>query len=67
MGEWFAKIRVFFEGTSEELGKCSWPSRPQLLESTLLVIVALVILSVFVTAVDQVLIFAINLVTTGSI
>jgi preprotein translocase subunit SecE len=64
MGAWFAKIRVFFEETAEELKKCSWPSRAQLLESTMLVIVALIALSIFVTVVDQVLLYAINLVTT---
>lgn len=64
MGAWFAKIRVFFEETTEELKKCTWPNKAQLLESTLLVIVALVILSIFVTGVDQILLYAINLVTT---
>ncbi len=63
MGAWFAKIRVFFEETAEELKKCTWPNRAQLLESTLLVIVALIILAIFVTAVDQVVLYAIHLVT----
>ena len=64
MGAWFAKIRIFFEETSEELRKCTWPTRPQLLESTMLVIVALVILALFVTVVDQILLYAINFVIT---
>lgn len=63
MGAWFAKIRVFFEETAEELKKCTWPTRPQLLESTLLVIVALIILAIFVTSVDWLLLKAINFVT----
>ena len=64
MGALFAKIRIFFEETAEELKKCTWPNRAQLLESTMVVIVALIFLAIFVTAVDQVLLFAINLVTT---
>ena len=64
MGAWFAKIRVFFEETAEELRKCTWPNKAQLLESTLLVIVALIFLGIFVTAIDQILLYAINLVTT---
>jgi len=64
MGAWIGKIRVFFEETNEELKKCTWPSRDQLLESTLLVIVALVAVALFVTAVDYVLIKLINFVTT---
>jgi preprotein translocase subunit SecE len=64
MGAWFAKIRVFFEETGEELKKCSWPNRAQLLESTMVVIVALIILAIFVSIVDLVLVKAINFVTT---
>ena len=64
MGAWSGKIRVFFEETNEELKKCTWPNRDQLLESTLLVIVALVAVAAFVTLVDRALLILINFVTT---
>ena len=49
----FAKIRIFIEDTMEEMRKCSWPSREQLLESTLLVLVTMVVVSLFVFGIDQ--------------
>ena len=67
MGEFIAKLRGFFEGVSEEMKKCNWPEREQLFESTIVVIVALIILSVYVAGVDQILLRAVNLITTGSL
>jgi len=67
MGEFIAKVRGFFEGVSEEMKKCNWPEREQLFESTIVVIVALIILSVYVAGVDQILLRAVNLITTGSL
>ncbi len=64
MGAWIGKIKVFFEETNEELKKCTWPAKDQLLESTLLVIVALAVIAAFVTVVDRILLFLINFVTT---
>ena len=49
----FAKIRIFIEDTMEEMRKCSWPSREQLLESTILVLVTMVAVSLFVFGIDQ--------------
>ena len=51
----FARIRTFIEETMEEMRKSSWPTRDQLLESTLLVIVTMILVSVFVWVIDQVL------------
>ena len=51
------KIRSFIEDTMEEVKKCSWPTKDQLFESTLLVLIVLVVLTVFVAAVDQILFF----------
>ena len=57
------KIRSFIEETMAEVKKCSWPNREELFESTLLVLVALVVISAFVAAVDQVLIYILKLLT----
>jgi len=48
------RIRNFCMETAAELRRCSWPSRKQLVESTLLVVVAMCILALFVAGVDQV-------------
>lgn len=50
----FAKIRIFLEETMEEMHKCTWPARDQLLESTLLVLIAMVAVSAFVAGIDQI-------------
>ena len=55
MNGWFAKTRAFIAETMDEMSKCTWPQRDQLLESTILVIVALAVTSVFVAGVDQIL------------
>ena len=46
------RIRRFCADTVAELRRCSWPTRQQLTESTLLVVVAMVILGCFVFGVD---------------
>ena len=48
-----------------ELGRCTWPNRQQLFESTVLVVVAIVILALFVAGVDEVARIVIRLVTVG--
>ncbi|MBE6374988.1 MAG: preprotein translocase subunit SecE [Lentisphaeria bacterium] len=48
------RIRRFCADTVAELGRCSWPSRQQLLESTVLVVVAMLILACFVAGVDEI-------------
>ena len=57
------RIRRFCADTVAELGRCSWPSRQQLLESTVLVVVAMVILACFVAGVDEIAMWLIRLVT----
>jgi len=48
------RIRRFCADTVAELGRCSWPSRQQLLESTVLVVVAMLILACFVAGVGEI-------------
>ena len=63
------KIRAFFDGlrnfvgeVKSELKKSSWPTRPELFESTIVVLVSVVILGVFVGASDLVLMQLMKLV-----
>ena len=58
------RIRRFCADTVAEMRRCSWPSRRQLLESTLLVVVAMAVLACFVAGVDEVARLLIDLVTT---
>jgi preprotein translocase subunit SecE len=46
------KIREFYQATVTELKKCTWPSWPELWESTLVVIASAALLSLFVMVVD---------------
>lgn len=47
--------RTFFTEVQVELKKCSWPTRPELLESTVVVVVAVLILAAVVGVSDLVL------------
>ena len=58
------RIRRFCAETVAELGRCSWPDRRQLIESTVLVVVAMAILACFVAGVDEIARRLIDLVVT---
>ncbi len=60
-------IRRFFGETAAEMKRCTWPSRQQLFESTLLVVVNVVILACFVYVVDILAGMLISWITTGSL
>jgi preprotein translocase SecE subunit len=57
------KIKQFLNGTIGELHKCTWPSKPELFESTILVIVSIAALATFVFAIDQIAVFVIKLIS----
>ena len=59
------KIRRFIVDTIAELKRCTWPTRQQLLESTGLVVVAIMILALFVFGVDELARVVIRLVAIG--
>ncbi len=58
------RIRNFYHEVITELKKCTWPSRSELMESTLLVIVSIIILGIFVAVVDQVTQYFIDLIAS---
>jgi len=51
---WINKIKKFFADTWNEMLHCVWPGRQELIESTFLVIVVIVIVALFVLLVDLV-------------
>ena len=59
-----SKVRHFVSGTISELGKCTWPDRASVFESTLLVLFMIAVLAVFVAAIDYVSQGFIRLITT---
>ena len=51
----FRKVRFFLGDVRNELTKSTWPTRAELVESTIVVIVSVVLFAVFVGACDTVL------------
>ena len=60
------KVRHYFVEIIEEMKRCTWPSKSNLAESTLLVIVAMVGLAVFVAVVDIIARYFVKFITTGT-
>jgi preprotein translocase subunit SecE len=56
------RIKLYLSETRTELKKVTWPSRQDLIDSTKVVIVATIIVTVFIGLVDQVLSRIIKLV-----
>jgi preprotein translocase subunit SecE len=55
LGQFITGTRTFFGEVQVELKKCTWPTRPELLESTVVVVVAVAILGAVVSLSDVVL------------
>lgn len=55
IGEYIGKVRTFLGEVQTELKKCTWPTRSELFESTVVVIVAVAILGTVVALSDVVL------------
>ena len=58
----FGKVGGFFSEAKQELQKVNWPTRQELIDSTILVIIVTAFLSVFIFIVDIALSFLIRLV-----
>ncbi len=56
------RIKLFLSETRTELKKVTWPTRQELKESTIVVIVSTFIVTIFVGVVDQVISRIIRLV-----
>ncbi len=60
----FSSVRIFSRETKDELLKCAWPTRTELRDSTIVVIVAIAILGVFTMVSDFSLFQVVDLITT---
>ena len=64
MGVITEKIRTFILETMDEMRKSTWPTRDQLFESTILVIVALILSTIYLAGIDQILFRTVRFLTT---
>lgn len=48
----FGKIGTFFQETKEELNKVTWPTRNELWQATLVVVITTLILAAFIGVID---------------
>ncbi|HMP72769.1 MAG TPA: preprotein translocase subunit SecE [Kiritimatiellia bacterium] len=55
LGNAMSGMRGFVEEVQVELKKCTWPTQPELVQSTVVVIVSVVILSIVVGISDLIL------------
>ncbi|UCE67171.1 MAG: preprotein translocase subunit SecE [Candidatus Zixiibacteriota bacterium] len=55
------KVTKYFNDTIQELRKVAWPSRDELIGSTIVVVVMSLLVSIFIGVVDQVLNRLVNL------
>lgn len=48
-------VREFYDETVQEVKKCTWPSRAELIETTGIVLIGLIILSSFIFVADKIM------------
>ncbi len=60
----FTSIRLFYKETMSELKKASWPTKTELRDSTIVVLVAMVILGSFIALTDFSLMNGVELLTS---
>jgi len=60
---YFLQISNYVAETKEELRKCSWPSKDELVESTTVVMVAIIILGAYTVGVDFVISLFVRIIT----
>lgn len=48
------KITEYFQSVKKELSKVSWPTQQELIDSTIIVVVFAIIISLFIFGVDRV-------------
>lgn len=57
----FNGVRVFFSNVTMEMRKCTWPQRRELFESTVVVIMSVLLLAIFVGFSDKILVSILKL------
>ena len=60
-----AKLSTYVGDTQQELKKCNWPTRDELMDSTLLIFVIIALLGLFTMGVDQMMILSLKALLKG--
>jgi len=58
-------IQSFYNETVAEMKKCTWPTKKELYDSTMLVVSSMIILAVFVAVADCVIEYGVRFITGG--
>jgi preprotein translocase subunit SecE len=64
--EFFNKIRGFFAEVVAELKKSAWPTRKELIDSTMVVIITVLVMGVFVALADVIFVRLIGWLTKST-
>ena len=59
-GNWISRLQVFLGDVRSEAKKVTWPSRDEVRDATIAVIIASALLAVFIFGVDQIMNFLIK-------
>jgi preprotein translocase subunit SecE len=58
--EWWMTTRDFFRDTNSEMKKVTWPARPEVVGTTVVVIISTIIFAVYLWGCDQVFFYLIT-------
>jgi preprotein translocase subunit SecE len=58
--EWWLTTRDFFRDTNSEMKKVTWPARPEVVGTTVVVIISTIIFAVYLWGCDQVFFYLIT-------
>jgi len=61
LGKWFRSLKQYFRDAWNELRRVTWPSKKELWNTTLTVLVVIALAGVFLGAIDLLLTFLVNL------
>ncbi|MEZ4650145.1 MAG: preprotein translocase subunit SecE [Candidatus Eisenbacteria bacterium] len=59
-GNWISRLQVFLGDVKSEAKKVTWPSRDEVRDATIAVVIASALLAVFIFGVDQIMNFLIK-------
>ncbi|MCA9758019.1 MAG: preprotein translocase subunit SecE [Candidatus Eisenbacteria bacterium] len=59
-GNWISRLQVFLGDVRSEAKKVTWPSRDEVRDATIAVVIASALLAVFIFGVDQIMNFLIK-------
>ncbi len=61
------KVKKYLKETAAELRKMSWPTRQELIGSTVVVVVVSLVIAIFIGIVDRILVYAVKAIFGGGV